>query len=331
MNADKNKKEIAASPHRRVAPSLFTPSLFAVIILGFAAIYGLSNFLEHAKPPVPENYIDQDLSLQGAKIKGFTLGMDGLIADWYWVQSLQYLGTKLNKFDDEKVDIGDLRKYELKLIYPYLDNATSLDPQFMAAYEFGAVVLPAIDGDQAIKIAAKGIANNPNNYRLYNHLGYIYWKSGNYKKAAEVYAEGAKIKDAPPFLTFMAANMQNEGGSRETARRIYRQMAQESTDKQTKENAELKLIELDWLDERDAVNPILENFKTKNGRCVEDLREILPLLQNIKLPENKEFHIDKNQNLVDPTGVPYDLDKEKCAVKVNAESKIPKDEVPKRR
>ena len=295
------------------------------IILGFIAVFGLSNFLERAKPPLKESYIDEDLALQGAKIKGYALGMEGLIADWYWMNSLQYIGTKLEMSGDESVDISDMRKYNLKLVYPYLDNATNLDPRFMAAYEFGAVVLPAIDGEQAIKIAEKGIANNPNDYRLYNHLGYIYWISGNYKKAAEIYAAGAKLENAPPFLTFMAAKMQNEGGSRETARQIYRQMFDQSVDKQSKENAEIKLLELDWFDERDAINPILQNFKAKNGRCAENLREILPLLQNVKLPDDKDFRIDKNRNLVDPTGVPYILDAEKCEIKLADESKLPKE------
>ncbi len=118
--------------------------------------------------------------------------------------------------------------------------------------------------------------------------------------------------------------MQNEGGSRSTARQIYRQMFEQSTDKQTKENAELKLLELDWFDERDAINPVLQNFKQKNGRCANNLREILPLLQNVKLPDGKDFHLDNNQNLVDPTGIAYVLNKEKCAVELNAESKIPR-------
>lgn len=298
---------------------------FAVIIFGFAAVYGLSNFLEQAKPPVPEEYIDEDLSLQGAKIKGYTLGMEGLLADLYWMQALQYIGAKFEKSGDQTINIGDMRKYNLKLVYPYLDNATSLDPKFMAAYEFGAVVLPAIDGNEAIKIAEKGIRNNPDDFRLYSHLGYIYWRSDNYKKAAEVYAAGAKLKNAPPFLEFMAAQMQNKGGSRETAREIYRQMFEQSVDKQSKENAELKLLELDWFDERDAINPILQDFKEKNGRCANNLSDILPLLKNVQLPENKDFRIDKNQNLVDPTGVPYILNAEKCQVKLADESKLPEE------
>ncbi len=66
----------------------------AVIILGFAAIIGLSNFLEKTKPPLPEGYVDLDLAMQVVKLKGFSLGFEGLIADWYWMQSLQYIGNK---------------------------------------------------------------------------------------------------------------------------------------------------------------------------------------------------------------------------------------------
>lgn len=297
----------------------------AVILFGFAAVYGLSNFLERAKPPTPENYLDEDLALQGAKLKGYALGMEGLIADYYWMHSLQYIGAKIDKSGDQSVNIGDLRKYNMRLVYPYLDNATSLDPRFTAVYEFGAVVLPAINVDEAIKIAEKGIENNPDDYRLYNHLGYIHWRAGEYKKAAEIYARGAKTNNAPPFLSFMAAKMESEGGSRETARQIYRQMYEQSVDKQSKENAALHLLALDWLDERDAIDPVLQDFKNKNGRCIENLRQILPLLQTVKLPENRDFRVDKNQNLVDPTSVPYVLDREKCVIKLADDSNLPKE------
>ena len=71
--------------------------LTAVIIGGFAAVYFLSGFVERARPPLPENYTDQDLALQGSRLKGYALGFEGLIADWYWMQSLQYIGDKILK------------------------------------------------------------------------------------------------------------------------------------------------------------------------------------------------------------------------------------------
>lgn len=296
----------------------------AVILFGFAAVYGLSNFLEANQPELPESYADEDLSLQGKNLKGYTLGAEGLIADWYWMRSLQYLGEKIQNSKQEVIDIGDLRSLDPKLLYPYLDNATTLDPQFMVAYSYGAVVLPAIDPKLAIKIAEKGIANNPDEWRLYQHLGYTYWKLKDYKKAAEIYEKGATIKDAPPFMKAMAAKMENEGGSRDTSRQIYEQMFKDAQDSQTKDMAKLRLSELDSLDERDAIDQVLKEFSEKNSRCAKSWQEILPLLGKVKLPYGKDFRVDKSGNIVDPTDVPYLIDQEKCvAILDSKKTKIP--------
>jgi hypothetical protein len=57
-------------------------------------VFGLSRFVEANRPALPENYADEDLALQGARLKGYALGFEGLIADWYWMKSLQYIGDK---------------------------------------------------------------------------------------------------------------------------------------------------------------------------------------------------------------------------------------------
>ena len=295
----------------------------AIIIFGFAAVFGLSNFLEKSFPPLPENYVDEDLALQGAKLKGYTLGFDGLIADWYWMQSLQYIGEKIVNSQNIQ-NLEKLEQLNPRLLYPYLDNATTLDPNFAAVYSYGAIVLPDINPEQAIKIAEKGIANNPEQWRLYQHLGYIHWRLKNYEKAAETYEKGSNIKGAAPFMKLMAAKMKTDGGSRETSRAIYLQMLDESIDPRTKETAALRLQYLDFLDERDAIRAALENFRAKNNRCAKDWREILPLLKTVKLPFDKNFRVDDAYNLVDPSGAPYVLDKENCDVKLNAKTtKIP--------
>jgi tetratricopeptide (TPR) repeat protein len=295
----------------------------AVIILGFSAVFVLSNHLEQIKPALPEGYADSDLAMKGAKLKGFSFGLEGLLADWYWMQSLQYMGSKIVN-SKEDLNLEDLTPLNPRLLYPYLDNATELDPRFMAAYEYGAVVLPAIDAGEAIKLVEKGIANNGCEWKLYHQLGYIYWRLGNYEKAAEIYAEGAKIKDAPPFMKMMSAKMKSDGGSREVAREIYLRMSEESDDQRIKENAAIRLFELDSLDERDAIRAALQNFKAKNNRCANNWQEIFPLLLGVKLPSGKDFRGDKSGDLFDPTGAPYVLDKQNCDVKLDFQkTKIP--------
>jgi tetratricopeptide (TPR) repeat protein len=297
----------------------------AVIILGFAVIFGLSNFLEQHKPQIPESYIDEDLSLQGERLKGYSFGFEGLVADWYWMRSLQYIGNKVLKSKEKNnLNLENLKPLNPRLLYPLLDNATNLDPKFLEVYSYGAIVLPAINPEQAIKITEKGIKNNPEEWRLYQHLGFIYWKLKNFEKAAEVYEKGSQIKDSPGFLKLMAAKMRNEGGSRETARQIYQQMLAEAQDTQTRNNARIRLMELDSFDERESIQTVLNQFRQQNDRCPNNWREIFPQLQKVKLPGGKDFRIDEGGNIVDPTDAPYLLKKENCQIQLDPKNtKLP--------
>ncbi len=290
-----------------------------IIVAGFAGVVGLSGFIEKNRPPLPDSLTDADLSLNGSRLKGFVLGMEGLLADWYWMRSLQYIGNKMVSRPDEAVNLDDLSSLNPRLLHPLLDNATDLDPHFIAAYSYGAIVLPAIDKEKAIAFASKGIANNPNEWRLYQHLGYIYWKLEQYDKAADTYEKGAGIPGSSSFMRLMAASMRTEGGSRSTARSIYRQMLEESDDESIQTSAAGHLQNLASLDERDAINAALTSFNDRNGRCANAFAEITSILMQIELPDGGEFRVDAAKRLVDPTGVPYLLDKENCRVELDTE------------
>ncbi|MFN0139816.1 MAG: tetratricopeptide repeat protein [Pyrinomonadaceae bacterium] len=285
------------------------------IVLGFGTTTALDGYLKNVKPELPADYIDADPAVDVAKMRGFTLGMDGLIADWYWMRSLQYLGGKIAT-KEGFINIDDLREFNLRLLYPYLNSATDLDPQFMAAYSFGAIVLPAVDEEQAIAIAKKGIANNPADWQMHQHLGYIYWKLKRYDEAAETYERGSLVAGAPPFLRMMSAAMKTEGGSRNNARAIYRQML-ESTDENIQNTAAVRLKQIAALDEIEAINNALAKFKETNGRCADDLREIHPLLAKVTMPDGLDFRINKTNQLVDPTDAPYLFDANSCSVKLD--------------
>ena len=290
----------------------------AVIIAGLAAIVLLSGFMDRNRPELPADYEDSDLSMNGSRLKGFALGFEGLMADWYWMRSLQYIGGKIVKADSDVINLDDLRSLNPRLLYPLLDNATDLDPHFIDAYSYGAIVMPAIDPAQAIAITEKGIANNPGEWRLYQHLGYIYWKLKQYDKSADAYDKGSRVADAAPFMRLMAAAMKTEGGSRATAREIYRQMFDGSDDASIRGTAERRLKDLESLDERDAIDKALAEFKSTAGRCVNNLAEVMPTLMHVSLPNGDAFQVDRANRLVDPTGAPYLLDRENCRVKLDA-------------
>ena len=301
-----------------------TVAAVAVVIVGFAAAIALTRFVESVRPPMPAGYEDEDLGLQGARLKGFALGAEGLVADWYWMNSLQYMGKKISSVGLSNLNLDDMRPLNPRLLYPYLNNATDLDPKFIAPYSYGATILPAIDSGQAVALAEKGIANNPDQWRLHQYLGYIHWKNGDYEKAAEVYGEGGRIAGSPVFLRMMAARMKTEGGSRQLARDMYQQIASEAEDDVSRESAELRLLHIDSLDERDVINPVMKSYLEENGRCIDRWQQIVPRLATKKLANGRDLRIDGSNNIVDPSGVPYVIDQKTCEAMIdNRRSKIP--------
>jgi tetratricopeptide (TPR) repeat protein len=292
-----------------------TISLAAVVVIGILATVALARFVDARRPPADLTAADESLYLNAKTAKRLSLGFNGLAADWYWMRSLQYVGRKIMAVEDD-VAIDDLGKLDLKLLAPLLENATTLDPEFLDPYEYAAVVLPAIDVKEAIRITRKGIDANPNAWRLYQHLGYIYWQQGDYTTAGEVYSRGAQLPGAPVWMEAMKARMAAEGGSRGTAREIYTRMFEQSADDKVKDMAHRRLLQLDSLDERDGLRRILVVHQARTGRCPGNWREIEAVLRAIKAPVNA------SGAPLDPSGAPYVLQPGKCEVGLDQKSEI---------
>ena len=99
-----------------------------------------------------------------------------------------------------------------------------------AAYRFGAFFLQYADPDKAIRFAERGIRNNPEEWRLYQDLGVVYWQQRRYREAADVYSRGSQIAGAPAWMRVMAASMLAKGGDRDTARELFRRLCEGNDD-----------------------------------------------------------------------------------------------------
>ena len=294
-----------------------TVSLGLVVVLGMACAVLLLRWTDTLRPPADPNAIDESLYLNGKTARRMSLGFNGLMADWYWMRSLQYVGKKIIN-TPEDVPIDSLGQLNLKLLPPLLDTATTLDPEFMVPYEYAAIVLPAVDVQQAIRIAQKGIDANPNAWKLYHHLGYIYWQQRNYQAASEMYARGGQIPGAPSWMEAMKAKMFTEGGSRATAREIYKRMYEQAGEEQVKEMARKRLMQLDSFDQRDALRKLFATYKTSTGKCPDSWREVEPVLRALRIP------VDQSGAPLDPSRTPYVLKAGECEADLDARnSQVP--------
>ncbi len=292
-----------------------TITLSLVIVAGMVCAGLLLRRIDTLRPPLDPNLVDESLYLNGKTARRLSLGFNGLAADWYWMRSLQYVGKKIIN-TGPNVSLDNLKALNLKLLAPLLDTATTLDPQFLDPYEYAAVVLPAVDVQEAIRITQKGIDANPHAWRLYQHLGYIYWQQRDYKAAAETYSRGAQVPGVPPWMEAMKAKMASEGGSRETAREIYTRMYDQSTDEKVKEMAHKRLLQLDSLDQRDNLRKLLTTYRERLGKCPSSWRELAPVFRAFRIP------VDASGAPLDPGGIPYVLRSGECEVDLDPKSEI---------
>jgi tetratricopeptide (TPR) repeat protein len=290
-------------------------TLIAVVVLGFTGTVLLSRLLDSRRPPVDPAFEEENLYLNASTAKRMSLGFNGLIADWYWMRSLQYVGRKVLSRPGRSM-LDNLGNLDLKQLPSLLDTATTIDPAFIEPYEYAAIVLPEIDPDAAIRITKKGIAANPTSWRLYHQLGYIYWQRGDYAMASETYSAGAQVADSPPWMKAMKAKMSLDGGSRATAREIYSRMLEESNAPNVRDMAAFRLKQLDSLDQRDLIRKVLFSFRTKRSQCPSSWLEIAQVLQTLR------FSLDKEGAPLDPEGFPYRFSKDNCDVELDSRSPL---------
>jgi tetratricopeptide (TPR) repeat protein len=287
-----------------------------VIIAGMIGVVSLARWIDSHPPTPRSSAAEEKLYLDGRTVRRLSLGFNGLVADWYWMRSLQYVGKKIIDAPGN-VQLDRLGQLNLSLLAPLLDTATTLDPNFMEPYQYAAVVLADVDAQQAIRIMKKGIAANPSAWRLYQHLGYIYWQQGDFHAASEAYAQGAAIPSAPVWMEAMKAQMAAKGGDRGTARQIYERMYQETDDFNVKETARRRLLQIQSFVERDEIGRVLGDYADRKKRCVSSWKDVSDALRRSGLP------LDDSGAPLDPTNVPYRLVKAGCEVDLDLRSEVP--------
>ena len=291
--------------------------LLVVMIVALITSVGLVRAID-ARSHTQKQFSDEPLYVSPATARRMALAFNGLAADWYWMRSLQYTGGKIVDFEDSHSEAFTLGDLNLRLLPSLLKTSTALDPQFIAPYEYGALVLPEVSTDEAIALVNSGIANNPTAWRLHQHLGYIYWKRKDYPRSSATYAAGGKLPGAPLWMAAMGARMSAEGGSRDAAREMYRHLYEASDDPAVKEMVEQQMMRLDYLDQREAIQNVLNAYRAANGRCASSWRDVANQLRTLGVTLDP-----KTGAPLDPSSTVYELIKNGCDVGLNINTKVP--------
>lgn len=241
----------------------------------------------------------------GEHIRKLSPGFENLMADIYWLRTVQYFGG-VRAFSREK---------RFELLEPLANITISLDPRFEMAYRYGAVFLcepwPIGAGNPRAGVALleRGVRTMPGSWRLRQDLGFfLFFFLGDAQRASEVLLDAARIPGAPFFLETLAADLLGRSGERATARRIWTRLSEEWAEGSLKWNAQHQLRYLDALDALDRVRAAAAGFQVRNGRPPSSLGELRALGARLQW--------------VDPDGFPWAYNPATGAVAISPESTL---------
>lgn len=275
-------------------------------LLGFAAaVVPVQRRVDAHRAPLREHH--ELLYVASPRfVRVLFAGFEDIAADVYWLRAVQYFGS-------ERL-YGRTREFEL--LFPLIDIATTLDPRLEVAYRYGAIFLceptPVGAGRprEGLQILEKGITAMPLNWRLRQDLGFFTFLFGrDPAKAASILEEASRLPGAAFWLRAMAGDMLLRHGSRDVARRMWRQVSEDATAPIIRQNAVVRLEILDALDAVDAIAAHVEAFTRRTGRHPESLEE---LRRAGLLPGSS----------VDSSGTPYDYDPATGRVRLSTKSPL---------
>ncbi len=259
----------------------------------------------------------------GASLKKASLGFNGLIADLYWLRTIQYFGSKSMQQTSE-AEINNFKGWKLTLLVPLINITTELDKNYVSAYRFGSLFLPDVDPAAAIKLATRAIQDNPTDWRLHQDLGFIFWKQKRYQEASDAYLNGSKIARAPAWMQQMAGVMLAKGGDRETARQIFLRIYESTDDLTVKKTSLNRLQYFQAEDEINFLNNLLQTYRTQKGACPASLAAMMKALPQAALLRIQQGGLQFDERLapLDPQGFAYIYDAQTCTVSFALDSPV---------
>jgi tetratricopeptide (TPR) repeat protein len=283
------------------------PVFFTIAMVALIVVFVSSTLVRDRVYAVADSETELLYIPSGAVLERMALSFDSLLADVYWIRALQvYGGTRRSDGEEKNYD----------LLGPLLDITTTLDPEFNAAYRFGAIFLteafPNGPGrtDLAVALLKKGIERKPERWEYYMDIGFIYyWWVQDYEQAAEWFDRAADVPGASWWLRSLAANTLAAGGSRESSRMLWRQLYDSADSDWIRTEATRRLTQLQALDEIDQLIAAARRFYELESRPPASWQELVEARMLSGIP-------------LDPTARPYVIDSVNGTINVSEDSSL---------
>jgi hypothetical protein len=244
--------------------------LALMLVVGFAGVWKLQERIDAQQQALAVED-DQVLLRSPRLVKAMSLEYAPMVADIYWTRAVQYFGNKHH-----------LHQMDLRLLWPLLDLTSTLDPNLLPVYHFGSTFLsdapPRGMGrpDLAVQLIERGLRANPEDWRLYYDLGYVYYfDKKDYAKASAAFYEGSKNANAYFWMKVMAAKIAAEGDSPETSMFLWQDVYNTTKDARVRENALTHLQLLRAKEDFKQIDALADEYEKRFGRRPARISELV--------------------------------------------------------
>ena len=285
-----------------ISSRIISSAAGTVLILSLAAQAVLVRTVDNARTWAT---LQENLYISSPKLlKRLSLGYDGLLADIYWTRVVQYFGG-----------IHQQGGGTYKLLWPLLNITTQLDPHLTPAYEFGETFLVAKppngagEPQKAIELIRYGIQNNPEDWRLYYDLAFIYYDLKDYRNSADAFLRASQLPGTHPFLKIMAARMAEHGGDLSTARMMWTATYETTHDAMIRANAAAHLRAIQADEEIAFLQNLVQVYRQRTGQNPANFSDMISagLLKRVPVdPLNNPYRLEAGRILVShPEDLPF--------------------------
>lgn len=194
-----------------------------------------------------------------------TAGLDSVVADLLWLRCIQYTSQEFH---------GD---FKFTWLEQMCRTVTQLDPNFAAVYQWGGVFLAMLkhDNDASIELLKSGIPNNPTHWELPFEIARTYVLNRHDDvRGARYLAVAAATGDPPQFVIDWAKNLQKRHGLYDVERGMWQDILATSGDKNMREVAERKILEVTLRETCDILNRIADDYERRTGKRAATVEEL---------------------------------------------------------
>lgn len=266
-----------------------------VVAAGFAVIVPAQMELDHLRSETTDElrYLPSERLLSH-----FTAGMSGVVADFLWIQCLQYTGRHYR---------GD---HDFTWLQHMLTMVTRLDPYFVPAYRYGAIFLTMLKADDnaGLDLLHHGMVKNPFAWEL-PYEAAMTWLINRRDhpeaeiRAAQYLAMSVETGNAPEYVLETAVALQGRHDLTELERTMWENTRKTGND-MMRDIAERKLAELDIREACKVLTQASAEFERQHGAPPKNLEEMAAagIINGIPAdPFGGEFLMDPAGNVLNTT------------------------------